>query len=81
MLIGRGEPRVAKLELARVRSRQGRAKDFLSILDLDHDELESVLEPAEMKRERRGPFGARPLAGMHVALLFESRPFVRGRRR
>ena len=55
-------------------------KDFLSILDLSHDELERVLDlAAELKRERAaGRPGAQPLAGKHVALLFE-KPSLRTR--
>ena len=74
-------PGVAKLELARKKPpRRVATKDFLSILDLSHDELESVLElAAEMKRERAaGRSGAQPLARMHVALLFE-KPSLRTR--
>ena len=59
-----------------------KAKDFLSILDLDHRALEGLLEVAiQMKRDR--PLGpgaptARALAGRHVALLFE-KPSLRTR--
>jgi ornithine carbamoyltransferase len=53
----------------------GYAKDFLSILDLGHAELDRLLKlAAEMKRDRRlGPDAptSRALAGSHVALLFE----------
>jgi ornithine carbamoyltransferase len=53
----------------------GYAKDFLSILDLDHGDLDSLLDLARrMKADRhlglQAPT-ARSLAGMHVALLFE----------
>jgi ornithine carbamoyltransferase len=49
------------------------SKDFLSILDLTHEELERLLALAgAMKRDRAaGRAGAQPLAGRHVALLFE----------
>jgi ornithine carbamoyltransferase len=49
------------------------SKDFLSILDLTHEELERLLALAgSMKRDRAaGRAGAQPLAGRHVALLFE----------
>jgi ornithine carbamoyltransferase len=55
-------------------------KDFLSILDLDPAELEDVLDVAAgMKRNRlTGRTGAGPLAGRHVALLFE-KPSLRTR--
>ena len=57
-----------------------RAKDFLSILDLSHDELERVLDlAAELKQERAGGIQSmQPLAGKHVALLFE-KPSLRTR--
>ena len=57
-----------------------RTKDFLSVLDLTHDELERVLDlAAELKRERaRRPDRPQPLAGKHVALLFE-KPSLRTR--
>ena len=51
------------------------AKDFLSVLDLAHADLERVLTlAAQLKADRRlGPraAGASALAGTHVALLFE----------
>jgi len=59
-----------------------KAKDFLSILDLDHRSLEQLLELArQMKADRRlGPKAptAAALAGRHVALLFE-KPSLRTR--
>ena len=57
-----------------------KAKDFLSILDLSHEELERVLElSAELKQERvAGVQSMQPLAGKHVALLFE-KPSLRTR--
>jgi ornithine carbamoyltransferase len=59
-----------------------RAKDFLSILDLDHRALGGLLERArQMKAERHlGPNAptAGALAGKHVALLFE-KPSLRTR--
>jgi ornithine carbamoyltransferase len=60
----------------------GFAKDFLSILDLSHDDLERLLRSsAKMKAERRlrrqAPSAA-VLAGLHVALLFE-KPSLRTR--
>jgi ornithine carbamoyltransferase len=56
------------------------AKDFLSILDLDAAELVRVLDlAADLKRLRRaGEAGPQPLAGQHVALLFE-KPSLRTR--
>jgi ornithine carbamoyltransferase len=55
-------------------------KDFLSVLDLSHQELERVLGlAAELKQERAdGHRGFQPLAGRHVALLFE-KPSLRTR--
>ncbi len=55
-------------------------KDFLSVLDLSHDELDRVLDLAdELKAERAaGAPGDRPLSGKHVALLFE-KPSLRTR--
>ena len=59
-----------------------KAKDFLSILDLDHLALERLLDLAlQMKADRRlGPQAptAAALAGRHVALLFE-KPSLRTR--
>jgi ornithine carbamoyltransferase len=54
-----------------------RAKDFLSVLDLDPIELRRVLNlAAELKRLRRaGRASAPSLAGQHVALLFEKPSF------
>ena len=55
-------------------------KDFLSVLDLSHDELRRLLDlSASLKRDRAmGRLDARPLAGRHVALLFE-KPSLRTR--
>jgi ornithine carbamoyltransferase len=57
-----------------------RAKDYLSVLDLDHAELGRVLDlAAELKGDRAaGRVGDQPLAGQHVALLFE-KPSLRTR--
>jgi ornithine carbamoyltransferase len=59
-----------------------RAKDFLSILDLDHDAMARLLSLAlQMKTDRRLGPGAptsNALAGKHVALLFE-KPSLRTR--
>jgi ornithine carbamoyltransferase len=59
-----------------------KAKDFLSILDLDHAALARLLDRArQMKADRRlGPQAptAGALAGKHVALLFE-KPSLRTR--
>ena len=57
-----------------------RTKDFLSILDLDAAELVRVLDlAADLKRLRRaGQPAPQPLAGQHVALLFE-KPSLRTR--
>ena len=56
------------------------AKDFLSVLDLSHDELERVLDlAAELKTDRAARrVDFRPLDGRHVALLFE-KPSLRTR--
>jgi ornithine carbamoyltransferase len=56
------------------------SKDFLSIPDLSHAELEHVLSlSASLKRERAARrAGAKPLAGRHVAFLFE-KPSLRTR--
>ncbi len=55
-------------------------KDFLSVLDLSHAELERLLAlAARLKKERKaGRAGRQPLAGKHVALLFE-KPSLRTR--
>jgi ornithine carbamoyltransferase len=57
-----------------------RAKDFLSMLDFTHEEVERVLDlAAEMKDDRAaGRPGLRSLEGRHVALLFE-KPSLRTR--
>jgi ornithine carbamoyltransferase len=56
------------------------SKDFLSVPDLSHAELEQLLDlAAAMKKERAaGRTGRRPLEGKHVALLFE-KPSLRTR--
>jgi ornithine carbamoyltransferase len=48
-------------------------KDFLSVLDLTHDELDETLSlAARLKKERfSGKSSVKPLAGRHVALLFD----------
>ena len=55
-------------------------KDFLSVLDLTHDELERVLAlAAELKRDRaEGRPSMQPLAGKHIGLIFE-KPSLRTR--
>jgi ornithine carbamoyltransferase len=55
-------------------------KDFLSVLDLNHSELDRVLQLAgELKRGRAtGRAEPGPLAGQHVALLFD-KPSLRTR--
>jgi ornithine carbamoyltransferase len=57
-----------------------RTKDFLSVLDLSHEELDRVLTlAASMKRDRAlGRVGWQPLQGKHIALLFE-KPSLRTR--
>jgi len=57
-----------------------RSKDYLSVLDLAEGEIDRVLDlAAELKRERATHLtSARPLAGKHVALLFE-KPSLRTR--
>ena len=56
------------------------AKDFLSILDISPSEFDQVLALASvLKRERaEGRTGPQPLAGRHVAILFE-KPSLRTR--
>jgi ornithine carbamoyltransferase len=55
-------------------------KDFLSVLDLSHSELDRVLKLAgELKRDRGAArTNPGPLAGQHVALLFD-KPSLRTR--
>ena len=57
-----------------------RTKDFLSVLDLNHDELDQVMALAvALKRDRAaGRTGAQPLRNRHVALVFE-KPSLRTR--
>jgi ornithine carbamoyltransferase len=72
---------VVSLQSARKRPAASlRTKDYLSVLDLSHDELDLVLEQAaELKRDRAARRqGPQPLAGKHVALLFE-KPSLRTR--
>src|SRR5690349_10566099 len=56
------------------------SKDFLSVLDLTHEELHRVLDlAAELKRDRASAARTyQPLAGRHVALVFE-KPSLRTR--
>jgi len=56
------------------------SKDFISVLDLSHSELELLLElAAAIKKDRNaGRAGRRPLEGKHIALLFE-KPSLRTR--
>jgi ornithine carbamoyltransferase len=56
------------------------SKDFLSVLALNPAELETVLDlAAAMKQDRAaGRMGDQPLAGRHIALLFE-KPSLRTR--
>ena len=56
------------------------SKDFLSVLDLTHEELHRVLDlAAELKRDRSAMARSfQPLAGRHVALLFD-KPSLRTR--
>ena len=46
-------------------------KDFLSVLDLTHDELDRILDlAAELKRDRtEGRPSMQPLAGKHIGLI------------
>ena len=70
----------ARLSMLRKPSPGLASKDFLSVLDVAHDELEATLDlAAELKRARaaRRP-GPQPLVGHHVALLFE-KPSLRTR--
>jgi ornithine carbamoyltransferase len=55
-------------------------KDFLSVLDLTHDELDETLAlAAKLKKERvSGRTSVQPLAGRHLALLFD-KPSLRTR--
>ena len=58
---------------ARAIARALRAKDFLSVLDLSHEELDDTLAlAAQLKADRKaGRKTAAPLLGKHVALLFD----------
>jgi ornithine carbamoyltransferase len=60
--------------------RRLRSKDFLSVLDLEAAELQRLLDLASaMKRDRAaGRPGPHPLAGKHIAMLFE-KPSLRTR--
>jgi ornithine carbamoyltransferase len=56
------------------------SKDFLSVLDLSVEDMDEVLALAAVMKQRRaaGEPGPTPLAGRHVALLFE-KPSLRTR--
>ena len=68
-------PKVRSIRVARSRgiTRALRSKDFLSVLDLSHEELDDTLAlAAQLKADRRqGRNTLTPLAGKHVALLFD----------
>lgn len=68
-------PRVRSFSRARARGivRGLRSKDFLSVLDLSHEELDDTLAlAAQLKVEReQGRTSLTPLTGKHVALLFD----------
>lgn len=53
-------------------------KDFLSVLDLAPEGLDRLLASAHVLKRDRGGNGPQPLAGRHVALLFE-KPSLRTR--
>jgi ornithine carbamoyltransferase len=53
-----------------------RGRDFLSISDLDRDELLAILDLADMIKS--GTWSEQPLAGRHVAMLFQ-KPSMRTR--
>ena len=61
-------------------ARELASKDFLSVLDLSHAELDHLLNLALTLKRQRGSHraGVQPLAGKHVALLFE-KPSLRTR--
>ena len=69
------DPQVRSFSRAKARgiARGLRAKDFLSVLDLSHEELDDTLAlAAQLKAERAlGRTSVTPLAGKHVALLFD----------
>lgn len=69
------EMKVRSFSRAKVRgiARGLRSKDFLSILDLSHEELDDTLAlAAQFKTERlQGRTSVTPLTGKHVALLFD----------
>ena len=71
---------VVPLRPAGDRPRGLTGKDYLSVLNLSHEELGDVLNlAAQLKRDRHaGRAGTQPLAGKHVALLFE-KPSLRTR--
>jgi ornithine carbamoyltransferase len=69
-------PKVRSFSRAKARgiTRALRSKDFLSVLDLSHEELDETLAlAAQMKADRRAGRASSlsPLAGRHVALLFD----------
>jgi ornithine carbamoyltransferase len=61
-------------------ARELASKDFLSVLDLSHAELDHLIELALTLKRQRGSHrtGPQPLRGKHVALLFE-KPSLRTR--
>jgi len=62
------------------RAQKTSSKDFLSLLDLTHEELDEVLDlAAALKTDRAaGRRSVQPLSGKHVALLFD-KPSLRTR--
>src|ERR1700737_2966301 len=54
---------------APVKSRPLQGRDFLDLADLDAEELREVLELAHAIK--KGRWAERPLAGRHVAMLFQ----------
>ena len=74
--------KVSKMRMARANAPLPtlKAKDFLSVLDLDAAELELILDvAARMKQDRAARRnGSKPLDGQHVAMLFE-KPSLRTR--
>src|ERR1700737_4959703 len=54
---------------AQVKSRPLQGRDFLDLADLDAEELREVLELAHAIK--KGRWAERPLAGRHVAMLFQ----------
>jgi ornithine carbamoyltransferase len=75
-----GRPAAVRLRMLKTAPRSLKTKDFLSVCDLQAEELDEILDlAANLKRDRLADRAQdRPLENRHVALLFE-KPSLRTR--